>query len=84
MKRRKTLNKYTVGEHGQITNNKPTLSPRTQKLLEFVAMAEMMKEYSEDSIETLNDDDVEIIGEEDVTGETIDIEPVVDKGVDAE
>ena len=84
MKRRKTLNKYTVGDHGQITNNNPTLSPRTQKLLEFVAMAEMMKEYSEGSIETLNDDDVEIIGEEDVTGETIDIEPVVDKEVDAE
>lgn len=40
MKRRKTLNKYAVGEHGQITNNNPTLSPRTQKLLSIMGMVE--------------------------------------------
>ena len=46
MKRRKTLNKYTVGDHGQITNNNPVLSPRTQKLLEMLTFAELMKDYS--------------------------------------
>ena len=76
MKRRKTLNKYTVGDHGQITNNHPTLSPRTRKMLEIFTMAEMIKELSSDKY--LSDDDVEIVGEEDVTGDTIDVEPVSD------
>lgn len=45
MKRRKTLNKYTVGEQGQITNNQPTLSPKAQKLFQFMGMMEMLSGY---------------------------------------
>ena len=69
MKRRKTVNKFTVGDHGQITNNQPTISPRTQKLLEVLAFAEMMKDFSSG----LEEPEVEIVGEEDVTGEVIDV-----------
>ena len=47
MKRRKTLNKYAVGEHGQITNNNPTLSPRTQKLLSIMSMVEAFNSITE-------------------------------------
>lgn len=47
MKRRKTLNKYAVGEHGQITNNNPTLSPRTQKLLSIMSMVEAFNSIAE-------------------------------------
>lgn len=47
MKRRKTLNKYAVGEHGQITNNNPTLSPRTQKLLSIMGMVEAFNSIAE-------------------------------------
>lgn len=70
MKRRKTVNKFTVGDHGQITNNQPTISPRTQKLLEVLAFAEMMKDFSSG----LEEPDVEIVGEEDVVGEVIDVD----------
>lgn len=70
MKRRKTLNKYTIGNHGQITNNQPTISPRTQKLLEVLAFAEMMKDFSSG----LEEPEVEIVGEEDVVGEVIDVD----------
>lgn len=70
MKRRKTLNKYTVGNHGQITNNQPTISPRTRKLLEVFAFAEMMKDFSSG----LEEPEVEIVGEEDVDGEVIDVD----------
>lgn len=56
MKRRKTLNKYTVGEQGQITNNQPTLSPKTQKLFQFMSMMEMLSGYmSETEPETKED-----------------------------
>lgn len=70
MKRRKTVNKFTVGDHGQITNNQPTISPRTQKLLEVLAFAEMMKDFSSG----LEEPEVEIVGEEDVVGEVIDVD----------
>lgn len=46
MKRRKTSSKYVVGEHGQITNNNPTLSPRTQKLLSMMSMVEAFNSIS--------------------------------------
>lgn len=70
MKRRKTVNKFTVGDHGQITNNQPTISPRTQKLLEIFAFAEMMKDFSSG----LEEPEVEIVGEEDVIGEVVDVD----------
>lgn len=61
MKRRKTLNKYTVGESGQITNNQPKLSAKTQKILSVMSMLSAMGGYMEE----LNDGDVEVIEEED-------------------
>jgi hypothetical protein len=70
MKRRKTVNKFTVGDHGQITNNQPTISPRTRKLLEMFAFAEMMKDFSAG----LEEPEVEIVGEEDVVGDVIDVD----------
>lgn len=60
MKRRKTLNKYAVGEHGQITNNNPTLSPRTQKLLSIMSMVEafnsIASEFGVDAEEVDNEE----------------------------
>ena len=61
MKRRKTLNKYTVGESGQITNNQPKLSAKTQSILSFMGMMSAMSGYMEE----LNGEDVEVIEEED-------------------
>lgn len=61
MKRRKTLNKYTVGESGQIINNQPKLSAKTQKILSVMSMLSAMGGYMEE----LNDGDVEVIEEED-------------------
>lgn len=46
MKRRKTVNKYTVGENGQITNNQPKLSKRTRELLGFMGMMEVLGGYT--------------------------------------
>jgi hypothetical protein len=57
MKRRKTLNKYTVGEQGQITNNQPTLSPKTQKLFQFMGMMEMLSGYMSETEPTTSEED---------------------------
>ena len=66
MKRRKTLNKYAVGEHGQITNNNPTLSPRTQKLLSIMSMVEAFNsiaEFGVDAEEVDNEEMTEDVSE---------------------
>lgn len=66
MKRRKTLNKYAVGEHGQITNNNPTLSPRTQKLLSIMGMVEAFNsiaEFGVDAEEVDNEEMTEDVSE---------------------
>ena len=63
MKRRKTVNRYTIGENGQITNNSPRpLSNRTQKLIDFMMFAEMLSEFSGESNEqqqTETDDNID-------------------------
>jgi hypothetical protein len=59
MKRRKTLNKYTVGEQGQITNNQPTLSPKTQKLFQFMGMMEMLSGYMSETEPTTSEEDTD-------------------------
>lgn len=65
MKRRKTLNKYAVGEHGQITNNNPTLSPRTQKLLSIMSMVEAFNSIAEFGVdaEEVDEEMVEDVSE---------------------
>jgi hypothetical protein len=60
MKRRKTLNKYAVGEHGQITNNNPTLSPRTQKLLSIMSMVEAFNSITEFGVDAEEVDNEEM------------------------
>lgn len=57
MRRRKTLNKYTVGEQGQITNNQPALSPKTQKLFQFMGMMEMLSGYMSEVEPTTPEED---------------------------
>lgn len=46
MKRRKSVNKYTVGENGQITNNQPVLSERTRSVLGFMGLMEALSGYT--------------------------------------
>lgn len=57
MKRRKTYSKYTIGEQGQITNNEPTLSPKTQKLFQFMGMMEMFSGYMSELKPSESNDD---------------------------
>lgn len=77
MKRRKTLNKYAVGEHGQITNNKPTLSPRTQKLLSIMSMVEAFNSLSSEL-----GVDVEEADNEEMTDDVVETEDVSDNNED--
>lgn len=46
MKVRKKQNagKYTIGPHGEIYNNKPELSERTQQMLNTIVLEEAIKE----------------------------------------
>lgn len=71
MKRRKTFSKYAVGEHGQITNNNPTLSPRTQKLLSMMSMVEAFS-----SITSELGVDVEEADNEEMTDDVVETEDV--------
>lgn len=71
MKRRKTSSKYVVGEHGQITNNNPTLSPRTQKLLSMMSMVEAFN-----SITNELGVDVEEVDNEEMTDDVVETEDV--------
>lgn len=70
MKRRKTVNKYTVGENGQITNNQPKLSKRTRELLGFMGMMEVLGGYTSafDGEEVKEDDEVISTDTEDDVG----------------
>lgn len=58
MKRRKNKNKYTVGEHGQITNNRPVLSSKTQKLIEFMGMMSAISGYTDNTDDVIDVDDL--------------------------
>lgn len=66
MKRRKNVNKYRVDDDGRITNTQPKLSPKTQKMLEFMTMMsaipELMGESSNEEVD--DEDEVEVEVEE--------------------
>ena len=50
MKRRKTVNRYTVGDNGQIQFTSPrNLSNRTQKLMEIMMFAQMFSALSDET-----------------------------------
>lgn len=59
MKRRKTFNKYTVGEFGQITNNRPVLSDRTIRMLQIMSFAEALSSIGSIGVDEKNDDVIE-------------------------
>ena len=64
MKRRKNVNKYRVDDDGRITNTQPKLSPKTQKMLEFMTMMsaipELMGESSNEEVENEDENEVEV------------------------
>ena len=78
MKRRKTLNKYTVGEQGQITNNQPTLSPKTQKLFQFMGMMGMLSGYMSKTEPEPKEDEEAIVDLDESTDTIETINPVED------
>lgn len=78
MKRRKTLNKYTVGEQGQITNNQPTLSPKTQKLFQFMGMMEMLSGYMSEAEPGPKEDEEAIVDLDESTDTIETINPAED------
>ena len=50
MKRRKTVNKYTVGDNGQIqSTSSRKLSNRTQQLMELMMFAQMFSALSDET-----------------------------------
>lgn len=52
MKRRKTVNRYRIGENGQITNTSPRkLSNTTRNLLDFMMFAQMMADMEDIAVE---------------------------------
>lgn len=68
MKRRKNVNKYRVDDDGRITNTQPKLSPKTQKMLEFMTMMsaipDLMGESSNEEVDNEVEDEVEVEVEE--------------------
>lgn len=68
MKRRKNVNKYRVDDDGRITNTQPKLSPKTQKMLEFMTMMsaipELMGESSNEEVDEEDENEVEVEVEE--------------------
>ena len=64
MKRRKNVNKYRVDDDGRITNTQPKLSPKTQKMLEFMTMMsaipELMGESSNEEVDNEDENEVEV------------------------
>lgn len=70
MKRRKNVNKYKVSENGEITNTQPTLSPKVQKLLEFMTIASALNDAIV-PVEENNEEDIdnECKGTTNTTGE---------------
>lgn len=64
MKRRKTVNKYTVGDNGQIQSTSPRkLSNRTQQLMEFVMFAQMFSALSGEASSIDEENVVDIVDE---------------------
>ena len=52
-------NKYRIGPHGEIYNDKPELSPRAQELMEMMMMKDALEEalkIEEDEEDTKNED----------------------------
>lgn len=64
MKRRKNVNKYRIDDDGRITNTQPKLSPKTQKMLEFMTMMsaipELMGESSNEEVDEEDENEVEV------------------------
>lgn len=85
MKRRKTVNKYTIGENGQITNNSTRrMSNTTRSLLSFMALTEMFSDggYNTESDPVTNDEfDGDVLNEITVSDDSIinDETPSVDE-----
>lgn len=44
--RRKKESKYTVGEHGQITNNQPVLSEKAQTMISLMTMMDALQDLA--------------------------------------
>lgn len=65
MKRRKTANRYTVGDNGEIKNNKPVLSERTKQFVSMMSLFDAL-----DKIEKDVDEFIDNIEEEE-TDETV-------------
>lgn len=64
MKRRKTVNKYTVGDNGQIQSTSPrNLSNRTQKLMEIMMFAQMFSALSDETSSIDEENVVDIVDE---------------------
>lgn len=64
MKRRKTLNKYrySVGDNGEIKNNRPVLSERTKQFVSMMGLFNALSEIEKDVdefIDTIEEDEVD-------------------------
>jgi len=63
MKRRKNVNKYSIGEHGQITNNNPHISERTKMVLDLLSFGSMVNGGLFTNGESYTVDDVDVTEE---------------------
>lgn len=64
MKRRKTVNRYTVGDNGQIQSTSPrNLSNRTQKLMEIMMFAQMFSALSDETSSIDEENVVDVVDE---------------------
>ena len=62
MKRRKTVNKYTVGDNWQIQSTSPRkLSNRTQQLMELMMFAQMFSALSDETSSIDEENVVDIV-----------------------
>lgn len=69
MKRRKNVNKYRVDDDGRITNTQPKLSPKTQKMLEFMTMMSAIPDLMGESSNEEVDDENEVKVDDEVAVE---------------
>ena len=64
MKRRKTVNKYIVGDNGQIQSTSPRkLSNRTQQLMELMMFAQMFSALSDETSSIDEENVVDVVDE---------------------
>ena len=64
MKRRKTVNRYTVGDNGQIQSTSPrNLSNRTQQLMELMMFAQMFSALSDETSSIDEENVVDVVDE---------------------